>query len=51
MENKNFWYLALCVVLIIANTVADGLLLRLALLLSAGLVIGNIIREIKEMRG
>ncbi len=51
MENRNFWYVTLCVVLIIASTVVDGPLLRLALLLSGGLVILNIIRKIKEMRG
>lgn len=51
MENRNFWYVTLCAVLIIASTVVDGPLLRLALLLSGGLLILNIIRKIKERRG
>lgn len=51
MENRNFWYVTLCVVLIIVSTVVDGPLLRLALLLSAGLVTWSIIRKIREMRG
>lgn len=51
MKIKNFWYSTLCVVLVIAGTVTDGPLLRLALLLSGGLLLINIVRRIKEMRG
>lgn len=51
MENRNFWYTTLCVALIVASAVENGPLLRLALLLCGGLLIWNIIRRIKEMRG
>ena len=50
MKNKNFWYVTLCVVLIIASTVENGPLLRLALLLSGGLLILKIVREIKARK-
>ena len=50
MKNRNFWNTTLCVVLIIASTAVNGPLLRLALLLSGGLLVLDIVRKIKEMR-
>lgn len=51
MENRNFWYVVLCTVLIIVSTVENGPLLRLALLLSGSILILNIVRKIKAWRG
>ena len=50
MKNTNFGYSLLCVALIVASSVVDGPLLRLALLLCGGLLIWDIIRKIQEMR-
>lgn len=50
MKNKNIWYTTLCTVLIIVNAVESGPLLRLALLLSGGLLALSIVREIKDRR-
>lgn len=49
MKGKNFLLLTTAVLLIIANTVENGILLRVALFLNAGAIICSIIKDAKDM--